>query len=379
MRFVFISTMHGYRWGGSEELWSQAAARLKAAGHEVAATTEDSPPLSPKLTALREKGIDLRVRKIPPGALRRALWTRLTGRPARNPHEEWVANQQPDLVVISQGSNLDGYPWMKFCRAKNLPYAAIVQCNAEISWPMDSIAEEIAELYGLARAVYCVSRHNLQLLEWQVGRELPNARVVWNPNKVAAFALLPWPAETGKLKLASVARLEPGAKGQDVLFQTLARPEWRARPVELNLYGAGPQEIPLRAMVQRLGLNKVHFRGHVADVADIWREHHMLALPSRQEGMSLALIEAMSCGRPALVTDVGGNAELCADGETGFVATAAAVGPLAETLERAWARRGEWEAMGRAARARVLQLVPADPVADFCKLLEAAAGKAKGK
>jgi glycosyltransferase involved in cell wall biosynthesis len=266
---------------------------------------------------------------------------------------------------------------MKFCRAKNLPYAAIVQCNAEISWPMDAWVEEVADLYARARAVYCVSRHNLRLLEWQLGRELPNARVVWNPNKASSFALLPWPTETGKLKLASVARLEPGAKGQDVLFQTLALPQWRARPVELNLYGAGPQEIPLRAMVKRLGLNNVHFRGHVADVADIWRENHLLALPSRQEGMSLALIEAMSCGRPALVTDVGGNAELCVDNETGFVASAAAVGPLAEALERAWARRGEWEKMGRAARARVLQLVPTDPVADFCKLLEEVAAKSK--
>lgn len=43
LRFVFISTMHGYPWGGSAELWSQAARRLRAAGHDVAAMKEDVP------------------------------------------------------------------------------------------------------------------------------------------------------------------------------------------------------------------------------------------------------------------------------------------------------------------------------------------------
>jgi glycosyltransferase involved in cell wall biosynthesis len=373
MRFVFISTMPGSPWGGSEELWSQAAVRLRAAGHEVGALTEDNPPRSPKLTALAEQGVEVRVQRTPPGALQRALWASLTGRAARNPYREWLLEQRPNLVVISQGSNTDGGSWMEFCREFGLPYVAIVQCNAEIAWPADKDVDQLAESYLLARAVYCVSRHNLRLLEWQLGAGLPNAQVVWNPNQAAELNLLPWPADTGKMRMACVARLEPGAKGQDVLLQTLALPQWRARGVELNLYGAGPFEKTLRAMAQHLALDGVNFCGHVANVADIWRANHVLVLPSRQEGMSLALIEAMSCGRPAVVTEVGGNAELCVEGKTGFIATAPAVGPLGGALERAWARRAEWPEMGRRARARVFQLLPPDPVATFCQLLEESA------
>jgi len=95
----------------------------------------------------------------------------------------------------------------------------------------------------------------------------------------------------------------------------------------------------------------------------------MLVLPSRFEGLPLALVEAMWCGRPALVTAVAGNAELCLDNETGFVAPASSADLLAETMERAWDRRLKWSEMGRAARLRVEQIIPKDPVADFCQQL----------
>ena len=49
---------------------------------------------------------------------------------------------------------------------------------------------------------------------------------------------------------------------------------------------------------------------------------------------------------------------------------AAAVGPLAEEFERAWRQRADWPTLGRAARERVLQIVPPDPVAVFGELLK---------
>jgi glycosyltransferase involved in cell wall biosynthesis len=77
----------------------------------------------------------------------------------------------------------------------------------------------------------------------------------------------------------------------------------------------------------------------------------------------------MWCGRPAVVTNVGGNGELCVDGETGFVAAAPTADSLAEAMEAAWAKRTEWNQMGRIARSRVEQIIPKDPVEDFCREL----------
>jgi glycosyltransferase involved in cell wall biosynthesis len=343
--------------------------RLQQAGHSIFASTEKTPPISPKLTALAEQGVALRLREPPRGALLQALLVRLTGMPTKDAEKDWMRAQKPDLVVVSMGGVSNGWLWLKFCHEAGLPYVCVVHSNSNRAWIPDTEAAEMAIAYAGARAVYCVSRHNLKLLEFQLGIELPHARVIWSPYNPTAKELLPWPAEDGVTRLACVARLEPEAKGQDILFQVLTRPEWRSRRVELNLYGAGPNEKILRAMAERLQLANIHFHGQVSNIAQVWEKNHLLVLPSRHEGLPLTLIEAMACGRPAVVTDVGGNAEMCVDGATGFVAAAAAEGPFAEALERAWARKAQWEAMGRAGRARVDKIVSRDAVGDFCELL----------
>jgi glycosyltransferase involved in cell wall biosynthesis len=258
---------------------------------------------------------------------------------------------------------------MEYCKATGQPFATIVQANAEAWWPSDETSARMAGLYPSARRLFCVCHHNLALLEHQIGRHLTNGHVARNPNNVAWSPLLPWPPEDGVFRLACVARLEPAAKGQDLLFQVLASAAWREHCIEVNLYGTGPCERSLRQLASSLGLDKVHFRGQVSDITQIWRTNHLLILPSRWEGLPLALVEAMWCGRPAVVTDVGGNAELCVDGETGFLVAAPAVSLLKQTLDRAWERRSDWQSLGQAARARVIKVIPEDPITDLCTQL----------
>jgi glycosyltransferase involved in cell wall biosynthesis len=374
MRFVFISTMPGAPWGGSEELWSQAALRLRGEGHEVAASVVWWRQLSPRVTVLAERGIGLFFQPPAPASLPVRVWRKMVRRMGGHQSEfKWLRRQKPDLVVISPGGHLNGLEWMKFCRDAGLPFVAIVQCNAENWWPTDEEGREMAKAYRAAKKVFCVSRHNLELLERQIGESLANAEVVWNPYNVPPGQAPAWPMENGVWKLACVARLEPVAKGQDLLFQVLAQPQWRDRPVEVNLYGAGPCEQNLKQLANRWQLSKVHFRGQVADIKTIWQENHLIVLPSRYEGLPLALVEAMWCARPAVVTDVGGNAEVCVDGETGFVAAAPVATLFEETLERAWNRRTDWRHMGLAARTHAEKLIPSDPAGDFCRqLLECA-------
>jgi glycosyltransferase involved in cell wall biosynthesis len=265
---------------------------------------------------------------------------------------------------------MDGIRWMEFCADSDLPFVAIVHCNSEMSWPDDELGAKMARAYKSAKAVFCVSRANLKLLERQLGTLLSNASVVWNPYNVSPDQAVAWPKENGVWKMACVARLQPAAKGQDLLFEVMARKHWQDRPVEINLFGNGPHTDNLRKIAGNLGVKNVHFRGHVNDVKEIWLHNHLLVLPSRYEGLPLALVEAMWCARPAVVTDIGGNAEVCADGETGFVADAPTVKLLDQTLERAWMRRNEWHTMGQAARARAEQLVPRDPIGNFCERLQ---------
>lgn len=371
MHFIFVSAMPVDRWGGSEELWSRAALSLCADSHHITASMEYGKRLSPEVAKLKQEGIEIAVCE----PRTRGMWVKGWRKLMRlhNPNHRWLQRQNPDLVVISQGGTRDGLEWMTLCHERGLPFVVIVQCNAEVWWPTDEIGKEMAATYAAAKKVFCVSHHNLKLLEHQIGEVLPNATVVWNPNKLSAEPPPMWPRDDGVLKFACVARLDPGAKGQDMLFHVLAQARWRSRPIELNLYGAGPCERSVRRLAERLRLTNVHFRGRVDCVLGIWEQNHLLVLPSRYEGLPLALVEAMWCARPAVVTDIGGNAELCVDGESGFVVPAPSVKLLDETMERAWSRRHEWQAMGKAARVRVGHLISKDPIGEFRQRLIGAA------
>lgn len=112
------------------------------------------------------------------------------------------------------------------------------------------------------------------------------------------------------------------------------------------------------------------FKGYVQDVAHIWKANHFLLLPSRIEGQSLALIEAMWCSRGAVVTDVGGARELITDGETGFMAAFPNVLHIDAALEKAWSRREEWEKIGKNAGRKIREVYQEHPVAAFTQELE---------
>jgi len=97
-------------------------------------------------------------------------------------------------------------------------------------------------------------------------------------------------------------------------------------------------------------------------------------MPSRFEGLPLAMVEAMLCARPVVATDVAGHAEIIEDGVTGFLAEAPTVGSISAALERFWERRHEAEDIGKAGSRKIRQLLPADPVGVFSSKLRSLAG-----
>lgn len=381
--FLFVSSCPE-AWGGSEELWSGAARLLHERGFRVLAGRSAPWPRGTehrRWSALRESGISVRhfgasrLSRVLPDVVERAI--PIAARPAWRLRILALATKlrvaAPDLVVISQGASYDGlFPVClpEMCRFAGVPYVVVSQKAAEIEWPPDGLRHIYARCYRDAAAVCFVSEHNKRTVERQLGMEFPAAEVVRNPFMVQAAGPLPWPdSPDGVLRLACVARLLPLEKAQDVLLNVLAREPWRQRPIEVNFFGEGPMALGLQEMARSLGLANAHFPGFLETTA-IWRTHHALVLPSRSEGLPLAQVEAMMCGRPVIVADAGGTSEIMRDGEHGFLATAAVEHAIDEALERAWARRDEWPAIGAAAAAHVRTLYPANPCAVFADRLE---------
>ncbi|MBH8560004.1 glycosyltransferase family 4 protein [Hymenobacter negativus] len=376
MRFTIISSCI-IPWGGSEELWAEAALALRSAGHEITILKTAFDAQHPRIQQLQAAGcIVVGIRTYPKLAkrlLNRLLTTSRQWTAGENQFdqvEQHLRQQQPDLVVVAQGSNFDGIGFADVCRRANFPFVLVAQKAAEIFFPPVHQRAMARLVYGAARHCYFVSRHNLVVTQHQLGLELDHASVVPNPFNVPYAGELPWPASPTLVHLACVARLEVLDKGQDILLQVLALPKWQQRPLHVSFFGSGGDEPALREMAELLGLHdRVTWAGQVPDITAVWASHHALILPSRYEGLPLALVEAMLCGRPAIATAAGGTAELLGNNETGFVAAAATVAALDEALERAWVRYAEWPSIGQRAAACARNNVPPEPGAVFSQRL----------
>ncbi|WP_371671383.1 glycosyltransferase [Streptomyces sp. NBC_00289] len=94
-------------------------------------------------------------------------------------------------------------------------------------------------------------------------------------------------------------------KGQDVLLRAWDTVLRRVPNARLVLVGDGPEHARLRSCAPE----SVLFAGAVTDAAAWYQAADLVVLPSRWEGMALAPLEAMSCGRPVVVSDVDGARE----------------------------------------------------------------------
>jgi L-malate glycosyltransferase len=140
--------------------------------------------------------------------------------------------------------------------------------------------------------------------------------------------------------IGSVGRLE-WRKGHDVLLAAAER--LRGRRAQVLLVGDGPLAEELGRRAAALGVaSDVRFTGTLDDVRPALAAMDVFVLPSREEGMSNALMEAMAAGRPIVASDVGGNGEVLDGGQLGVLvppddalALADAVGALLDDGPRA--------------------------------------------
>jgi glycosyltransferase involved in cell wall biosynthesis len=146
-------------------------------------------------------------------------------------------------------------------------------------------------------------------------------------------------------------------KGVDVLLDA-----WAALPPSLRhdtallIVGDGEERAALERRASRLGIQEsVAVVGEQSDVRAYYAAADLFVLPSRTEGLSNALLEAMACGIPVIASRVGGAPDVVEDGITGLLFESDDPLDLVARLEEMMSRRDEWRAMGLRARKRVLQ------------------------
>lgn len=152
-----------------------------------------------------------------------------------------------------------------------------------------------------------------------------------------------------------IARLSP-VKRIDVLLDALALLVKIEKDWACTIVGGGPLESELVKKAQSLGLgSRVRFTGHVENVRSYMEAADLAVLSSDKEGLPLSLVEAMACGLPCVVTDVGGNREVVQHGKTGLIVEAGSPKQLAEGIAYLVDHAEERRNMGRAARCSVYE------------------------
>ena len=89
---------------------------------------------------------------------------------------------------------------------------------------------------------------------------------------------------------------------------------------EVLIVGDGPERAALEQQARRQGVTDcVRFLGFRSDIEYLYNQFDLFVLPSEEEALSLALIDAGNCGLPSLAFDVGGNREIVLHEETGYI------------------------------------------------------------
>jgi glycosyltransferase involved in cell wall biosynthesis len=379
---LFLSLMNGDAWGGSEELWFQAALYAARNGYRVGCAFYDWPQKQSRITQLRQAGCELYL--FPnKGREKRTFLERmqykLTKRKVR-----WYSAKLPfsayDLTVINQGylEVVDHYWKGLFNYIDNY---VLLYHNFNENDTIKRRKRPLLKKWVLqAKRNLFASERTKTFLENQLSIFVPNVGTLINPltfpapDKPTPFP----PVQDGAFVFIMLAALDVHRKAQDNLVKALSAEKWKERNWKLFLYGGGQSKPVLEQLISDGGLqNKIILKGHTNDAKKALSEAHVLLQLTHIDAMPLSVIEALAIARPVAVSDVGDMPKWVNEGKNGWVSSNASVEAIDQTLEKCWQDRLKWEEMGQYSYQVFRQKFPNIPEAYFLKELEQALDSGK--
>ncbi|MBR2422174.1 MAG: glycosyltransferase family 4 protein [Oscillospiraceae bacterium] len=151
--------------------------------------------------------------------------------------------------------------------------------------------------------------------------------------------------EDGDIFAFTVGNVIP-RKNQAVLIR--AAKELNNPRFHLFIAGDGPLEPELKALAKELGIeNQVHLLGFRRDVCRLSSAADIFLFSSRQEGLSVSVMEAMACGLPIVASAIRGNTDLIDPGQGGFLVAPDDAEGFADAIQKILADAGIREQMKR--------------------------------
>jgi glycosyltransferase involved in cell wall biosynthesis len=363
VRIVLISRRFPPLVGGAEKVLSYLAPAIAAVGggREVVVLTSrldvESLPTVEEITTGRG---GCRVERLATSRARflgTALYMRNLGRR--------IASLKPDLCYVSMLKH-DAFVAVGMGRRLGVP----VVLRPEGAGATGDIAWQARGRFGRAIGRRCHDADAVVAISKAVRGELladdyDDSRIVEIGNGVPVPAM-PWDRRDdwqASPRAVFLGRLA-GEKGLDVLIDAWPRVREWYPSATLSLVGEGPMREALASRRDALGLrDAIAMPGATDDTDAALRGADLFVLPSREEGMSIALLEAMALGVPLVASAIPGNRRLVSDFKTGRLAPVDDPEGLARAIIDQWEHLDRAIHMGRAARSLVQRHHSVDAVA----------------
>jgi glycosyltransferase involved in cell wall biosynthesis len=291
-----------------------------------------------------------------------------------------LALYRPDIVNLHFISGETVF----FLRLRRLfGYRLVVSAHgSDVLLPDEARRNRLHRILRLADAVTVVS-NNLQDYVLRIpGVDAGKVRLIPNGIDTDFWSPAPRRARDDRRQdrrrphLVGVGRLLH-VKGFDILLDALARLRAAGLEARLTLIGDGECAQDLQALAARLGVGDlVDFRGFQGpeEIRRAFREADAFVMPSRSEGMPLALLEAMACGLPAVATRVGGVPEILTR-EAGLLVPPEDAKELTDALVVLLSTPGEAGRRGERARVRAQDFSNASSSAAYVSVFRETLGR----
>lgn len=214
---------------------------------------------------------------------------------------------------------------------------------------------------GMAQAIVAVSKKTRQTA---LDEGVDAGKIIVIPNGITPFDITAVNKQEARktlglgdddIFLVSVGRLVY-QKGHEFLVQALVKVASRFPNVKIGICGEGPSRSRLESQILELGLsNNVRLLGEWADVSPVLAVADIFVLPSRWEGLPMALLEAMAVGLPVIATRVEGVEEVITDNVHGLLVVPEDSDNLAHAIIRILKNPELRNQIGAAAKTHVLQ------------------------
>ena len=335
----------------------------------------DKTRIKPMIGCLKERGVlgDELADEIP--VFEHLIHHKYDVAVSRRLRKLFQGNEVDAVITVGAGDKMF---WGRLA-ARGARVPVILSALHSTGWP-DGVGRLNRMLTSITDGFIAVAKHHAEfLVEFE---KFPQDKVFMIPNGIdtARFksdsdARTKWRSDVGIPQdcpaLGIVAALRP-EKNHELFLECAARTLKEVPDAHFVIAGDGPRRSDLEALTAEKSItDNVHFLGSVSDIPGVLSMVDVFALTSHNEASPVSILEALSCNRPVVATDVGSIKESVLEGTTGYLCEAG----NAEDISARWIELLSdselRDTMGRKGRAHVVDNSSLDSMTDgYTELVE---------